>query len=121
MNQFVRFACLTSALVAGLSVGSVGAERVARLRSFAPGVLCDRYFCATDEGISLDLTKRYLGKRAATKLFSQGEFDVTEFTFANGIFCDVKERLCRENRYYGENGKHNGAVSERYTELLFGN
>jgi hypothetical protein len=51
---------------------------------------------------------------------TQGDFDPTEFTFANGIFCDVKERLCREDRYYGEGGKRTGAVSRKYTELLFG-
>ncbi|CAJ9632701.1 prophage protein [Burkholderia pseudomallei] len=86
----------------------------------AAGVLCDRYVCADDQGISRVLTERYLGKRVAAKAFSQGDFDPTEFTFANGVFCDVKERLCRDDRYYGADGKRSGAVSRRYTELLFG-
>lgn len=90
------------------------------LRSPARGVLCDRYFCANDKGISRALTEKYLGQRAAAKLFSQGDFDLTEFTFANGIFCDVKERLCRHDRYYGADGRRSGAVSGKYTGLLFG-
>ncbi len=91
---------------------------MASVRSPAPGVLCDRYICANDKGISRELTAQYVSKKAAAKL--QGEFDLTEFTFANGVFCDVKERLCRENRYYGADGKHSGAASKKYTALLFG-
>ncbi|MEJ2116657.1 MAG: YcgJ family protein [Alphaproteobacteria bacterium] len=89
------------------------------LRSPEARVLCDRYICSNDKGISRALTKKYLGKKAAIKVFSQGNFDRTEFTFANGIFCDVKERLCRENRYFGLDGKRSGAISEKYTNLLF--
>ncbi|MBV7515720.1 YcgJ family protein [Pseudomonas sp. PDM25] len=44
---------------------------------------------------------------------------MSEFTFVNGIFCDVKERLCREDRYYGVDGKLCEAVSKKYTQLLF--
>nr|WP_280137519.1 YcgJ family protein [Ensifer sp. Root31] len=36
------------------------------------------------------------------------------------MFCDVKERLCREDRYYGANGQRSGAVSKKYTKVLFG-
>ncbi|WP_264372104.1 YcgJ family protein [Aeromonas schubertii] len=82
--------------------------------------MCDRYVCADAKGLSEALTRRHMGDKAADKIFSQGEFDLTEFTFSNGIFCDVKERLCREDRYFGEDGKRSGAVSERYTEQLFG-
>jgi hypothetical protein len=83
------------------------------------GVLCDRYICADEKGISRELIERYLGKKAAGKAFSQGDFDRTKFTFANGIFCDVKERLCRKDRYYDAKGQRS-AVSEKYTRLLFG-
>jgi hypothetical protein len=101
--------------------GTVTAQATQRgLVSPLPGVLCDPYICANDKGVSQPLTEKYLGKKAAAEVFSEGFFDVTEFTFANGIFCDVKERLCRENRYYGTNGKHSGAVSTKYTSLLFG-
>ena len=53
------------------------------------------------------------------KQFSQRNFDLTKFAFSGGIFCDVKERICLENRYYGTDGKHSGPVSEEYTKLLF--
>lgn len=102
------------------SAVAVGAQAKASLRSPAPGVLCDRYMCANGEGVSRQLTTQYLGKGTADRLFAQGEFDRSAFTFANGVFCDVKERLCRENRYYGADGKHSGAVSKKYTQLLFG-
>ncbi|MDR3096845.1 MAG: YcgJ family protein [Paraburkholderia sp.] len=106
-------------LFAGAAIPAHAGQKA--LRSPERGVLCDRYFCASDEGISRALTVKYLGRRAAAKVFSQGDFDLTEFTFTNGIFCDVKERLCRQDRYYGADGKRTGAVSGKYTELLFGN
>ncbi|MDW5507545.1 YcgJ family protein [Pseudomonas lundensis] len=109
------------ALVLAAFVMPAQAKQNSSLKSPASGVLCDRYACANGtDGISRELTEKYLGKKVATKLYSQGDFDSTEFTFANGIFCDVKERLCREDRYYGEGGKRSGAVSKKYTELLFG-
>lgn len=92
----------------------------AELRTPAPGVLCDRYVCANEKGLSEALTRHHMGDKAADRIFNQGEFDLTEFTFSNGVFCDVKERLCREDRYFGDDGKRSGAVSRRYTELLFG-
>ena len=98
----------------------INAEERAALRSPQSGVLCDNYLCANDEGVSRELTEKNLGTKVAAKLFSQGDFNLTEFTFANGIFCDVKERLCREDRYYGADGRRSGAVSKKYTQLLFG-
>lgn len=109
--------CLTVLLSALALPASAGKPA---LNAPEKGVLCDRYVCANDKGISRALTEKHLGKKAASRVFSQGEFDLTEFTFANGIFCDVKERLCREDRYYGADGKRSGAVSKRYTQLLFG-
>ncbi|MFC7067896.1 YcgJ family protein [Brucella rhizosphaerae] len=112
---------LTSLLPSLLLIGAIYPASAAQngLRSPTQGVLCDRYVCANDKGVSRALTERYLGKKVADKMFSQGDFDKTEFTFASGIFCDVKERLCRADRYY-ENGKRSGAISKKYTKLLFG-
>lgn len=103
-----------------LTISTAHAGRKTTLRSPQPGVLCDRYVCANDQGISRALTEKHLGPKTAAKLFSQVELDLTEFTFANGIFCDVKERLCRQHRYYGAAGQRTGAVNKKYTRLLFG-
>ncbi|ANI28947.1 Fels-1 prophage-like protein [Yersinia entomophaga] len=109
-----------------LSLGFVAAYAGAsttknRLQSPTPGVVCDTYVCADGKnGISVPLTERYLGKKKSQRLASQGDFDRTQFTFVNGIFCDVKERLCRKDRYYGIDGKHSGAIDTQTTEWLFG-
>ncbi|MCW5238684.1 YcgJ family protein [Verminephrobacter eiseniae] len=112
-----RLCCYLALL---LAVSTAHAGRQTTLRSPAPGVLCDRHLCANGQGISRPLTEKHLGPKTATKLFSQGEFDLTEFSFANGVFCDVKERLCRQHRYYGADGQRSGAVNKKYTRLLFG-
>lgn len=83
------------------------------------GVICDKYICADNKGISTELTAQYLGAEAAQKIMSQGEFNTTEFTLMNGIFCDTKERLCRVDRYFSANGQRS-AVSDKYTKMLFG-
>ncbi|WP_220094859.1 YcgJ family protein [Paraburkholderia hayleyella] len=109
------------AALLAVSALPVQAAPRAALYAPAPGVLCDRYLCASRAGgVSRELTEKYLGKKAAARLYSQGDFDPTGFTFANGIFCDVKERLCRSDRYYGEDGKRSGTISRKYTKLLFG-
>jgi hypothetical protein len=109
------------ALLLIVGVMPAHAKQRATIQSPASGVLCDRYVCANDKGISRELTEKYLGKEAAAnEVFTSSDIDLTEFTFANGIFCDVKERLCREDRYYGANGQRTGAVSKKYTNALFG-
>ncbi|WP_202914976.1 MULTISPECIES: YcgJ family protein [unclassified Mycolicibacterium] len=113
------FTTLSVALLSAMSATPARADDDA---VFAParGVVCDRYVCADEKGISFGLTESYLGNEAQNRLLSQGDFDLTEFTFTNGIFCDVKERVCREDRYYGADGRPSGAVSEKYTAMLFG-
>ncbi len=115
--------CLSASLALLLAMGVMPthAKQRAAIQSPAPGVLCDRYVCANDQGISRELTAKYLGRKAASNtLFSMRDVDLTQFTFANGIFCDVQERLCREDRYFGTNGQRSGAISRKYTEALFG-
>lgn len=115
----LAFAVLSVALFSATSATPARADADA-VFSPARGVVCDPYMCADQKGISFGLTASYLGDEAENKLLSQGDFDLTEFTFTNGIFCDVKERLCREDRYYGADDKRSGAVSEKYTAMLFG-
>lgn len=99
------------------SAGATGSKQA--LKTPAPGVVCDKYVCADSKGISASLTEKYLRKNAGKKITAQGDFDPTQFTFANGIFCDVKEKLCRKDRYYGMDGKHSGAIDQKTTDLLF--
>ncbi|ALR75862.1 YcgJ family protein [[Enterobacter] lignolyticus] len=97
--------------------GAAGSKQA--LKTPVPGVVCDKYVCADSNGLSAPLTEKYLGKNAGKKLASLGDFDHTQFTFANGIFCDVKEKLCRKDRYYGMDGKRSGAIDQHTTNLLF--
>jgi Fels-1 Prophage Protein-like len=109
-------------LALALSVASTMPAVAAHRKTFSPsaGVLCDEYMCADANGVSKDLTAKFLGMARATKLFSQGASDTTEFTFANGVFCDTKERICHKDRYFdGVTGKRS-ATDVRATAILFG-
>ena len=62
------------------------------------GVLCDKKagFCADSEGISMALTKLYLGDKAEEKMMDMikevglENFDATTFTLTNGVHCETK-------------------------------
>ncbi len=102
-----------------LALAASAAQAAPALRTPRVGVLCDSYFCADQQGVSRELTRKYLGAEAAASLSAQGEFDRGAFTFATGLFCDTRERVCREDRYFGPDGKRSGAVDPVHTRLLF--
>lgn len=54
------------------------------------------------------------------KLWIVGEYNPEEFTFLNGIFCNVKENLCRNDRYLGADGRRSGEINNNSTMILFG-
>lgn len=94
-------------------------------------VLCDRYDCySAKEGVSVAMTRKYLKKDRVKKLresLKGGGVDLTEFTMANGVYCDTKQKLCRVSRYYVPNASGSAGnawvhdkVDDRYTRLLFG-
>lgn len=113
--------CLPLLLLLVEAVVPLAQARTAQLLSPHPGVLCDPYFCAgKDEGVSVSLTRHYLGVAAAEKLAAQGAFDKTTFSYANGVFCDLTEKKCRANRYFDAKGNRSGAVRETESRLLFG-
>ncbi|HBH7025487.1 YcgJ family protein [Pseudomonas aeruginosa] len=56
------------------------------------GVICDQYICVNNKGVSKSLTAQYLGTQKANKVFSQGDFDHSAFTFSNGVFCDTNTK-----------------------------
>lgn len=104
-------------LAAIISTPSLAAPKP--LKTPAPGVVCDKYICADKNGVSRVLTKKYIGSVAAKKAFGQGAFDTTQFTFANGIFCDTKEKACHVDRYFDNNGKRS-KIHADITAKLFG-
>ena len=111
---------LTIMVAAALGLASfAGAASERPLRFPAAGVICDAYFCADAVGISDRLTRRYLGEKKGRQLAAQGRFDRTAFTFDNGIFCSVRARECRKNRYFGAEGKRTGALDRITTDWLF--
>ena len=104
----------------GFIVAYANAATQKALKSPISGVVCDNFVCADEKGISVSLTERYLGKKQSERIVALGDFNYTQFTFANGVFCDAKEMLCRTDRYYGVDGKHSGAIDKQTTNLLFG-
>jgi len=72
-----------------------------------PGVVCDRkpQFCADMEGISLGLTKEYLGAKAEKavldRINSAGQvaYDLTWFAYSNGVDCKAKLKRCTMSKH----------------------
>ena len=79
------------------------------------GVLCDSKagFCADSYGISMGLTKEYLGQAAQDKLMSYKDFDTSAFTMSNGVYCDARKQACFKDRYDGSPRNQN------FTNKLF--
>lgn len=73
---------------------------------YKPHAICDRSagFCADWEGVSVALTKMYLGDKAEAKLMASiksvgiSDFDPTEFTMTGGLTCHTKEKMCWTTR-----------------------
>jgi len=87
---------------------------------FSPdrGVICDKKagFCTDSYGISLGLTKEYIGSKAEakwTKILSSNDFDSTAFTLSNGLSCDTKQKICKKSKWDDHADPH-------WTKILFG-
>ncbi|MGK2893083.1 YcgJ family protein [Klebsiella michiganensis] len=106
-------------LIVGSACSLAKAADHSRLTNPVSGVVCDAYFCADAAGVSDALTTKYLGAKKGKLLAAQGEFDRTAFTFANGIYCDTKEKVCRKDRYFGADGKPSGKIDSKTTQWLF--
>lgn len=93
----------------------------AGLDYYKEGAICDRKsgFCADFMGVSVALTKMYLGEKAEQKLMAEinkvgiEDFDVTRFTMRGGLTCDTKVKTCWTNRY-------DKKVDTKATKTLFG-
>ncbi|EKS6735951.1 hypothetical protein OR233_004439 [Enterobacter asburiae] len=85
------------------------------------GVICDIYFCVNREGVSVDLTLKFLGEKKAKKLAGGSSFrNSHEFTFSNGVHCNSKIKKCFSSRFYNQNGEVDGVQRQDYTNWLFG-
>ena len=82
------------------------------------GVICDKKagFCSDSYGISLGMTKEFLGEKAAdkwTKILSDKDFDATSYTMSNGLSCDTKQKICKKSKWDDKADAH-------WTKILFG-
>ena len=83
--------------------------------------ICDRKarYCADHQGVSVALTKMYLGDKAEARLMSKiravglDNFDAGTFTMSSGLTCKVPERTCWTNR-------SGDSVDRKATRILFG-
>jgi hypothetical protein len=97
------------------------AASAAGLDFYKEGAICDRKsgFCADSMGVSLGLTKLYLGEKAEQKLMAEinkvgvQAFDPTTFTMSSGLSCDTKLRTCWTSRL-------DKTVDAKATQTLFG-
>ena len=104
-------------LIVSLS-SMVYAKSHGKVYSPAQGVICDAKsgFCSDDEGISLGMTKEYLGEKAAKKwekILSDKDFDPTYYSMSNGLYCDTHKKICKKSKWDDNADKH-------WTHILFG-
>ncbi len=88
------------------------------LYSPSKGIICDRKdkLCVDSSGISLRFTKIYLGSRAAKKLkknIDRYDMDLKEWTFSNGVSCNIYKRICKKSKWRDRTDFH-------WTKILFG-
>ena len=103
-----------TALIVGLS-SFVSASSV---YSPSKGVICDKKsgFCSDSYGISIGMTKDFLGQKAAdkwTKNLSDKDFDPTVYAMSNGLYCDTKKKICKKSKWDEKADAH-------WTAVLFG-
>lgn len=106
-----------SMILMATSVYAANAGKTIKGSVTAPmaGVICDKKanFCADSSGISVALTKEYLGAKAEKKLMDMGSFDTSEFVLSNGVRCDTKAEKCTVS-------KINLTVDAAHSQALFG-
>jgi hypothetical protein len=88
---------------------------------FSPehGVICDKKsnFCVDAYGISMGLTKEYLGKKAVETLRQMTkelkDMDMKSYTLSSGLSCDSDKRICKRNKWDTKSDTH-------WTHVLYG-
>ncbi len=88
---------------------------------YKDGAICDREsgFCVDHQGVSVAITKMYLGDAAEARLMAEinkvgiQDFDAGSFTMRGGLTCKVAEKTCWTSKYSGK-------VDAKATRVLFG-
>ncbi len=88
---------------------------------YKDGAICDRKsgFCADHQGVSLAITRMYLGPAAEAHLMAEinkvslKDFDAGTFTMRGGLTCKVTEKTCWTS-------KLGDKVDAKATHVLFG-
>ena len=112
----------TNKFNSAVGVFLLGISICASAVEYKPHAICDKKsgVCADSEGISVALTKRYLGDKAETKLMAEinkvgmQDFDPTWFTMSGGLTCKTKEKMCWTTRLQEK-------VDRKAMKTLFGN
>lgn len=108
----------TDAEMASVDKGMADAKSHGNVYSPEQGVICDKKseFCSDSYGISLGMTKDFLGQKAAdkwTKILSDKDFDATVYAMSNGLYCDTKQKICKKSKWDEKADPH-------WTKILFG-
>ncbi|MFD0706757.1 YcgJ family protein [Photorhabdus akhurstii] len=103
-----------------LSFSTLAVTKTANIFFPGKGVVCDKKgkYCADQQGVSIKLTERYLGKKAAGRLkkeFGDGQYiDFSSYTLSNGVHCESKEKKCYKDRYYPQT-----EVNKEFTQKMY--
>ncbi len=103
-----------------LSFSTLAVTKTANIFFPEKGVVCDKKgkYCADQQGVSIKLTERYLGKKAAGRLkkeFGDGQYiDFSSYTLSNGVHCESKEKKCYKDRYYPQTEVNKEVTQKMY-------
>jgi len=105
-------------IIAAAILGMGTMAQAASVYSPAKGVICDKksHFCVDSYGISMGLTKEYLGQKSVNKFNKMvgdiKNMDMTVFTLSNGLNCDTNKKICKKSKYDDNADAH-------WTRVLF--
>lgn len=113
----IKTIALTTLIISLSSM--VNAKSHTNVYSPEQGVICDKKagFCSDSYGISLGMTKDFLGQKAAdkwTKILTDKDFDATSYTMSNGLSCNTNKKICKKSKWDDKADAH-------WTKILFGN
>ena len=105
-------------VIMAVAVALSGIAYAGSVYSPSKGVICDKKskFCADSYGISIALTKEYLGAKAATNLEKMADkyhMSMSDWTFSNGVSCDTHKKICKKSKWDEKADTH-------WTKILFG-